>query len=278
MRNYLFSFLAVFFAVCNISAKPIPFDPSHGLVEIDILINGTIKAKFGLDTGADRLYLDKSFAEKNGIDILRAPMQRNIQSVDGSAKAYAATLESFKISEGAVLTNLNATVIEMDKLSTDKNVRLPNGLIGNKILKQFYVSVDYPNHTIELSKEEPDFLRGRKYCEIEYRRYRDFIIVDMVINDDITVPMLFDYCASHTIITPKVAEQLDLPIDNKWVTLKSLKLGEIESQQVQTLIRDLKDLKKSTRRAEYEGIVGSTFLRAYNMTVDYKQKKIYIRR
>lgn len=263
----------------DISAKPIPFDPSRGLVKIDVVIDGHIQGKFGIDTGADRLYMDKTFAEKNGIDVLRAPAQRNIQSVDGSTKAYAASLKSFSLSDNAVLKNISATVVDMKKLTNNASDLVLDGLIGNRILRQFYVSIDYPGHLLELSTQQPRFLSGNQYSTIDYSRYRDYIIVDVVINNKMTVPMLFDYCSSHTVLSPELAEELELEIpENKRVELASIRLGDKESKDVKTVVRDLTSLKKSTPRAQFQGIIGATFLNAFRITVDYKKKKIYIQK
>ncbi len=274
-RIILFSFI-IFIIVFSTFSRPIPFDPSSGIVEINVLIDGHISGKFGIDTGADRLYIDKQFALKNNIKILQAATQRNIQGTDGSAKAFAASIKSLEISDNVELKNISATVVDLSKIS--KGAAPPDGLIGFQILKEFYVSIDYPNSLLELSKEVPDFLRGRRYTEIPFTQYKNFILVDVVLNDELTVPMMLDYCASYTTITPKIADLLEIPIlDNRRAIIPSVNIEGVESQNVWAFVSDLKEFKKSTPRAKFEGIIGGSFLHKYNITVDYLSKKIYIR-
>lgn len=276
MNKFIISFLIIILSIVSIFAKQISFDPSSGIVEIDVRIDGHISGKFGIDTGADRLYIDKQFALNNNIEILQAFNQRNIQGSDGSAKAFAASIKSLEISNDIVLTNLSATVVDLSGIS--KGGTPPDGLIGFQVLKEFYVSIDYPKNLLELSKDAPDFLRGRRYTEIPFAQYKNFIIVDVVLNDKLTVPMLLDYCASYTTISPLVAKQLEIPIlDNRRAKIPSVNIGGVESQNVWAFVSDLREFKRATPRAKFEGIIGGSFLHTYNITVDYFNKKIYIR-
>ncbi len=276
MKKIILIALICLSIIVPVIAKQVSFDPSRGLVEVNVLIDGVISGRFGIDTGADRLYLNKQFAIDNSIEILQSFGQRNIQGADGSAKPFAASLKTFEIAGDVELKNVAATVVDLTKMSV--GTKPPDGLIGYQILKQFYVSVDYPNSKFELSKDEPGFLRGRRYSEIPFSQYSHLILVDVVLNDDITVPMLLDYCASYTTITPKVAEMLEIPLrENRRAILESVQIGEVESRNVYALVSDLKEFKKSTPRAKFEGIIGSTFLHDFNITVDYKQKKVYVR-
>ena len=269
----------ILISVCSgltLQAKPIPFDPMSGIVEIDVVINKTIKAKLGIDTGADRFYLDKQFALDNNIEILQANGQKNIQGVHGSTKAYAASISSLDISDNISLPNLSATVVDLKDLSN--GTQPPNGLIGYSILKDYFVTVDFPNKTIELLENAPRFLSGRQFIEVPFTSYRHLIIVDVVLNEDITVPMLVDYCASYTTITYDLAQKLGLPIrDDRKAVLPVVDINGAKVENVWTYLSDLKEFKKSNPRAKFEGIIGSSFLYNFNITVDYNKKKIYIR-
>ncbi len=276
MNEIILTTLLILIAVISLVAKQVPFDPMSGIVEVDVLIDGHISGKFGIDTGADRFYLHRQFALDNNIELLQTFGQRNIQGVDGSTKAMAASIKSLEISGDIELENLSATVVDISQLSHGGEP--PDGLIGFQILKEFYVSIDYPNKLLELSKDEPSFLSGKRYTEISFSQYSHLILVDVVINDELTVPMLLDYCASYTTITPKVAEQLEIPkrIDRKAI-IKSINIEGVEATDVWAYVSDLSEFKRSTPRAKFEGIIGGTFLQNFNVTVDYANKKIYIR-
>lgn len=276
MKKYITLILICLSLAITLFAKPIPFDPISGIVLIDVVLNGSIKAKFGIDTGADRFYLDRKFAVDNGIEILQAPLQQKIQGVDGAVNPFSASISLLDISDNIKLQNISATVVDFDKLSN--GVEPPNGVIGYSILKNYYVNVDYPNKTIELEKETPRFLSGRKFKEIPFSSYQHLIIVQVVLNDNLTVPMLVDYCASFTTITPELAKKLEIPIrDDRKAVLQKVDIDGVQATDVWAYLSDLKEFKQANPRATFDGIIGSSFLYNFNVTIDYTNKKIYIR-
>jgi hypothetical protein len=272
--NLLF-FLLVTTAV--LSAE-IPFDPSRGLVEIEVVVNDSVKGIFGIDTGADRLYIDREFARRNNLSFARFGPQRDVAGIDGNSPASFLSIESLAFGD-QVLRDLRATAIDMEVVVKDQRAGAPDGLIGHEILRQFFVSVDYPGKTIELSIEPPDFLSGKRFVTVPYQTYRHLIIVDAVFNDDVTAPMLLDYCASVTVVSPALAEQIELVLEPGEVgTIGSVSINyDVTSDSVYAIITDLTSFKRSTPRAEFEGILGATFLRHHRVTIDYQQNQAYFR-
>ncbi len=256
----------------------LPFDPSRGLVEIEVVLDGAVKGRFGVDTGADRLYIDQAFAEKNNLVFARFQAQRDVTGIDGSSPARSISLKSLEFGD-QVLKNLKATAIDMGGVITDQRAGTPDGLIGYDILRHFFVSVDYPARTIDLSVDPPDFLTGKRYETVPYRTYRHLIIVDAVFNDDVTAPMLLDYCASVTVVSPALAEQMNLALEpNEIGFVSTIEIGDdVSADSVAIVIADLTAFKRSTPRAEFEGILGATFLRSHRVTIDYAQQQVYFR-
>ena len=256
----------------------LPFDPSRGLVEIEVVLDGTVKGRFGVDTGADRLYIDQAFAESNNLSFARFQPQRDVAGIDGTSPARSISLKSLEFGD-QILTNLKATAIDMGGVIADQRAGVPNGLIGYDILRHFFVSVDYPARTIALTEDPPDFLTGKRYETVPYRTYRHLIIVDAVFDDDVTAPMLLDYCASVTVVSPALAEQMDLVLEpNEIGFVGTIEIAdEVSSDSVATVIADLTAFKRSTPRAEFEGILGATFLRSHRVTIDYARQQIYFR-
>jgi hypothetical protein len=264
--------------VTAVLSADLPFDPSRGLVEIEVVLDGAVKGRFGIDTGADRLYIDQEFAEKNNLKFAPFQAQRDVTGIDGSSPARSISLKSLQFGD-QTLENLKATAIDMRGVITDQRAGVPDGLIGYDVLRNFFVSVDYPAKTIELEDEPPDFLTGKRYETVPYRTYRHLIIVDAVFNDDVSAPMLLDYCASVTVVSPALAEQMDLVLEPREVGFVStIEIGDgVSSDSVATVIADLTAFKRSTPRGEFEGILGATFLRNHRVTIDYAQQQIYFR-
>lgn len=254
-----------------------PFDPSQNLVEIEVTINGSIKAVFGVDTGADRLYIDEAFAKKHNLTFYRGNARGGATSVEGKTDARQVKVEQLEFG-GQILETIRASAVDLGELVPDKRGRVPDGLIGWDILRQFYITIDYPKHTIELDRDKPRLLTGNSYEEIEFTKYGHLILVDVTLNRLHKTKMILDYCASHTVISRELAEKMNLkPDEHRLTSIDKIELGhKTTSTEIRTVVLDLTHYRHATPRAQYEGILGGTFLRDLKITVDYGQSKIYV--
>ena len=150
-----------------------------------MLIDGRVKGRFGIDTGADRLYIDKKFAEKNNLSEVEGPPPRLVVGLEGSSSASWVELRSLKLGRER-LYNLKASVIDLGALIKDQRSGYPDGLMGREILRQFYVTIDYPHRTLELKMEEPEIFATKNFVSIPFEMHRHFILVDAVFNDIVT--------------------------------------------------------------------------------------------
>ncbi len=261
----------------SVLAGTISFDPQRGLVEVAVVIDGRVKGKFGIDTGADRLYMDRGFAERNNLKVDSGPPQRAITGVEGSSEAASIGLRSIEVGD-ETLYNLTATAIDLGALIGDKSKGYPDGLIGHDVLRRFYITVDYQQQSLAMHMEEPGFLKGSDYTSVPFTGNRHLILVDVTFNDSVTAPMILDYCASYTVITPELAVRLGVDssagarpiIDRMQLTDGTFTPG------VHTSVSDLSNLRRSGLRAGFEGILGYSFLYRHRITVDYKRGKIYV--
>ncbi|MDF1544464.1 MAG: aspartyl protease family protein [bacterium] len=260
----------------NLSAATIPFDPSQGLVVVEATIDGRLKGRFGIDTGADYFYLDKEYAKENGLKIIPGLKTRGATGVEGSDAPSVLSITSLRIGDEEV-KNISARAIDLSKFISDPRASLPDGFIGGDVLREFYVTIDYPNSSLTLTKSKPDFLRGKRYSKTGFRLYKDHIIVDAKIGDHSTMPMLFDYCASVTVLSQKKAEAYGLPTDRTSVYRIDIAVDtELASEDVVAVTRDLTQLSKSMPRVDIGGIIGASFLRTHKITIDYATKTIYV--
>jgi predicted aspartyl protease len=277
----ILSFMRVFAPVLLASlslATTLPFDPSRGLVEIGITINGKIQGRFGIDTGADRLYLNRTFAIQNGLIPNQIPSRGKANGLTGSSMIQNVGLGSFKIGDEATLMNIPAAVIDLESMTQNVAGGVPDGLIGFDVLKQFYITVDYPAHSIELRTDAPRYLDGRAYHTVPFRAYRHLIVVDATINGN-PVSMVLDYCASHTIISPELAGRLGLTGTGaeSFVTIKSASLGEdMESGNFLAAVMSLDEYRRAVPDTRIEGLLGGTFLQTHVVTIDYGKHCLYI--
>ncbi len=273
LLSIMFQAVAVF-----VNAVEIPFHPNRGLVEVEVLIDGRVKGRFGIDTGADRLYVDKIFAEHNGLSKTGGPPPRLVVGVEGSSSASWVEMRSLRFGDEQ-LYNLKAAVIDLGALIVDQQGGYPDGLIGHEILRNFYITVDYPRQKLEMKMEEPEIFETGKYRSLPFKMVRHLIIVEAVFNDTVSAPMILDYCASYTLVSPKLAGRLGIPKrDGTRVRIDSITLGEtISTRGVMISVQDLSGLRVSAGgNSEFEGIIGGSFLNRHKITVDYKRKKIHV--
>jgi len=259
------------------NAEPIPFDASQNLVEIEVTINGNIKAVFGVDTGADRLYIDEAFAKAHNLQFYRGNARGAATSVEGKSDARQVKVERLEFG-GQKVESIRASAVNLSELVPDKRGRVPDGLIGWNILREFYTTVDYPNHTIEFDRDKPRILTGNSYEEIDFTKYGHLILVDVTLNRLHETTMILDYCASHTVISDALAEKMNLtPDEHRLTNIDKIELGhKTTSKDVRTVVLDLTHYRHATPRAQYEGILGGTFLKDLKITVDYGHSKIYV--
>jgi len=268
-----FLFIVMIFMSALLQAESIPFNPMRGLVEVDILINGHAKGKFGIDTGADFLYIDKTFVEKNNFKLENKQPRRSVNGVDGSSEVYAFNVRSLEVGD-ETLYNLDANVIDLSKIIKDQRWGKPDGLIGYEVLQRFYVTVDYPKYSMELDMSEPSFLKNKNLGTVPFDFKRHFILVDVTLNDSIKVPMILDYCASQVFISNSLADKLGIKARKKFISKVSLD-DKIITKNVSTIVVDYSQLKKGLKGVESEGILGASFMYQDNTTVHYNRSRIY---
>jgi predicted aspartyl protease len=273
----LTALLTICFMFSQAWTEPVPFDPDRGLVEVEVTIDGIARGEFGIDTGADRLYLDSDFARANNLKVSPLRAGTYVAGIGGISKTSEVSIRSLRIGRDETLYNLTATVADLEKLGGSTSGEHPDGLIGFEILRRFYVTVDYPNGTMELISHEPDFLGGQTgYVSIPFEQRRHMIMVNTIFGDTVMAPMIFDYCASLTTVSPELAERLGFDSDGpERITIGDMGFGKVGSTAVAALIIDHGNLTQSNPGVEFEGIIGASFFYRSKITVDYKRQLIY---
>jgi len=260
----------------------VPFDPSRGLVEVKVVLDGRVKGKFGIDTGADKLYINRSFVERHGFAYAENTKRRQSTGVDGSSAIAFVDVLSLKIG-GEDLGRQRGTVVDIGKLSDNPQSAPPDGLIGCDILRRYLVTVDYPAHELTLQTDRPDFLSGRAYSEFAFRQRNHLILVDVSFDNHTTRPMILDYCATHTSINQSLAGELGLEAKLGIIqrlgriSLSNAVSGkDVEIENTPVIVTDLSHYKQSLPRSDFAGILGGTFLSHLKITIDYPRMRIYV--
>jgi predicted aspartyl protease len=118
----------------GIFAEPIPFSLKRGIPEIEVIINDSVKATFAIDTGADQIYIDKTFAEKHGLLSGGKMPVRPVAGIDEKAEAFQVFIRSMEA--GGVTQNVvGAIILDLSSVLKDTSAGLPDGVLGYSFLK-----------------------------------------------------------------------------------------------------------------------------------------------
>jgi len=118
---------------------------------------------------------------------------------------------------------------------------------------------------------------------------KPIITVDTIVNGEGPFNFVVDTGASHTVISNQTAEKLGLnenspgccesaelsaqgaagPVAARTTTVKSIRVGDIEVNNIEVALIDLTSLSKN-----WDGIIGYTFMKNYRVVIDYPKQQI----
>jgi len=253
-------------------AKPIPFSLKRGVPEIEAFINDSIKTSLIFDTGADQVYLDRAFADSNNLLFGTKLPVRPTSGIDEKVEAFQIFLKSLKIgSKNKKL--VNSVIIDLHAIIKDTSQGLPDGLLGSSFLNNHQVYLNYIDSTLELIENDSVFA-GQKAAIIPFIRNRHLITLNATINDSVEAKMILDTGASYSLISPALAERLNVK-DSSMVN--KIKLGgKVTTANVQVLIRDMSGLSASVNDVQFDGVLGTTFLTGRQLIIDYPNSLLLI--
>lgn len=276
IRSVCILTITLVFAAALAAATTITFDPWQGLVEVDVVIDGHAKGRFGIDTGADHFYIDRTFATEHALNLASGQPTRAVVGIEGHSEAFAGQVRSLEIGDQR-LYNLDAVALDIHALIKDDRADPPDGLIGYNILRRFYVTVDYPNRQLTLQQTEPDFLHSSPPPYVSFETKGHLILVNATFNDSIIAPMALDYCASYVAISSELASRLNIPASTTHPRVGRLSVNNlIATDSVYVGIADMSAIRNRLQGVPLEGLIGASFLYRHKITIDYKRNRIYL--
>ncbi len=269
IRTALFMFSLVSFAAGLIEADvPIPFSLKRGIPEIEVIINDSIKASFVIDTGADHVYIDKTFAEKHGLLSGRTRAMRPTRGSIGSTEAKLFRVESLKFGEHA-FTDISMVAIDLVSQIKDTSMGYPDGVLGSNFLRTIPLILDYVHYQIRFQALK----KAAVSAIVPFELRRHFIIVNASINDSVKTKMILDTGSSYTIIAPGLAKRLGLAGNQSHNSIVNVTLDkEYTIDEVVVLIRDISELDADS---EIGGIIGTTFLQESILFINWDSQELW---
>ena len=252
-----------------VAAESIPLSLKRGIPEIEVIINDSIKASFVIDTGADHIYIDMTFAEKHGLLSGRTQPMRPTRGAQGVSEAKLFNINKLELGDKA-FSDLSMVAIDLVSQIKDTSKGYPDGVLGSNFLRNIPLILDYVHHQIRF----PDSMKAAASMVVPFKLHQHFIIVNVSINDSVKTKMILDTGSSYTILTPNLAKGLGLSNNGHRKSIVNVGLDNRHSvKDVVFLIRDVPDLKGDL---EIGGILGTTFLQKSVLFINWDSKKLWI--
>ena len=120
-------------------------NPAKPLLLVPVLVNDKGPYEFALDTGASMTVLSINLASNLGI---KAGATKEGVGAGGRVKVSLTSVRSVAIGE-AHFDKLEAVITDLSAISQAVETKL-DGIIGYNFLKNFKVTIDYPNNILSL--------------------------------------------------------------------------------------------------------------------------------
>jgi len=254
------------------------------LVKIPVSVNSRGPYSFNFDTGASTTTLSKKLADSLGISTYQSE-RADARGLGGGiptefAKA-AIEIGLLKFREDEVY------VIDLDAMLPGAGNR--DGVLGHSTLKHCIVALSYPQQTLRIGKNGHETLKSTNeinWSRFEYINNSHLVGVPVRINGLGPFQFVLDTGAGNTVITPKLAESIDVhaePVPGiarglggdvalELASLESIKVDSIELQSSQVAVIDLSKVSPKGNLIEY-GILGFDFLKNLEIHIDYPRQQ-----
>jgi predicted aspartyl protease len=263
----------------------IPFEFRAGLPILEVKVNG-LKANFLFDTGAPNV-ISLEFAEKLR---LKTKAKGSVEDSGGNkvtGQKYV-SLSNVKIGSvnflntGAIIQNLNSSDIM-------KCIKL-DGIIGANLMKEAFWKIDYENQTLTLTDNISKLEITDDYKSLKFKaKISGTPLVSLSINGNEVKNITFDTGSNGQITLPKkIYHKLKKKDLLKSTFIKgSTTYGVNGKSQSDTTyfaksknfrIGDISLNNKILKFRKHSDIIGTGFLKIFDIILDWKNSIIYLKK
>jgi hypothetical protein len=272
-----------------------PFEFINNLIVIPISINGNIKLKFILDSGASTPIL----TERVFGDIMGLAYDRSIfitgPGIKDSVTAYVANKVTMELPGGIVGDYISMLVLEEDYIELKKNLgEEVYGIIGYEIFSRFVVDINYDKLEITLHRPGSfDPPRRFKKIPITIQEQKPYIFTNIIQdNQKEKLKMLVDTGASHAMLLDvHKSEVLHVPdttiptslgyglggeIPGKIGRLEGIAINKFQLDDILVSIPEKGAYSNAVKRGSRNGTIGGHLLGRFHPIFDYKRRTLYL--
>ncbi|MBB6501779.1 FKBP-type peptidyl-prolyl cis-trans isomerase [Pedobacter cryoconitis] len=295
IRNLLLALL-FFFGKSSLKAQitqfPFEFNGKH--LYIKVQANQSDSLHFIFDTGATGASIDSAVAEKTGI----SKENRKIVLIAGSGgvKNYTMALHQNLNVRGAVIKNVDLSLVNFSSLSTDIGVKL-DGILGYELLNQYVTKLDFDRKIISLYNQITA-VDTSGYTAIPFEFSKNILIprfpvsITLANGETFTGKVMFDTGNTFSLIvsTPfskyhdfdsklgktgyTVGRGMNSFTKDQLAVINSMSFDGFKFGQmsIRLTVND-----QAVPKDGYLGILGIEVIKRFNVILDYKHQKIYLK-
>ncbi|NOU47515.1 MAG: PDZ domain-containing protein [Bacteroidales bacterium] len=272
------------------------FELINNLIVVPVVINDSIQANFILDTGVRSTILTDNTQTNFDLSTCR-PVQIIGAGIMNEVEAFVVPNIRFTL-PGITADRLSIVVLKEDYLHLQNHLGIEiNGILGYDFFSQFVVKIDYEGKIITVFN--PDNFRLRKsYSQenisiIQGRPYID-TRVTLQNGSKLNAKLLIDTGASHAIMLETDSDSTIYVPDKHIETIVGWglggeltgELGRIDSLNIKgysfenVLCTFVSDYGQHIidKIPDRKGSVGGELLAKFTTIIDYKNKKLYLRK
>jgi predicted aspartyl protease len=251
-------------------------------------VNDTGPHQFVLDSGAGACLLSAALARKLN---LQPGETKEAQTAGGRVSVALCNVDSIAIGAARV-DSLPVAIMDLTDLDQAVGSRI-DGDIGYNFLKEFRVTIDYGANTLSLARGQQETIGTAVLQEIEFTLAgptRPLVLVRTMVNGKGPYNFALDSGNSTTLISPQLARGLGLKqtaipalttggghkAQATISSLESLSVGGRLVQNLTIVIADVFTALNQVAGAEFEGIIGYNFLKAFRVTINYPERVLQL--
>ena len=258
-----------------------PFELVNGMIIVQASVNGVL-GDFILDTGSPGIVLNSVEHEPS--------TSFSASGIGGELEIGSVTVEHFKwgIIEKAEIEGFTLDIGHLE-LATGRKIM---GLIGFEVFQQYELLFDYPNNVVSIYnaskvkkyKKKPVAEVPFKMCghvpviAVKVGKKKAFLGLDSgaetnLLDDSFLKPLKKSFLKNNRKEIVIGLDQEEQEVDA--ALLKTSEINGVKLSEMKFLFMDLENFEHQFE-TRFDGLLGFPFFREHAVSINYKERKIYI--
>jgi predicted aspartyl protease len=258
------------------------------LILVPASVNDDGPHEFILDTGAGISLLTPECAERVGVTVTG-----NTEGMGAGGKVAVSlgVVESVAIGQAKALNVQVAITSELQRIGAVIGAKV-DGNIGYSYLKNFRLTLDYQEQTLQLSdgEQEPGGNGSSARAALKFKLAhpsKPLILIPALVNGEGPYVFALDTGASTTVVSSEVAQILAIEstgipqmtgaggaMQGAKGIVRSLAVGNARLENLAIVTADFLTMLGRIVKTKLDGVIGYNFLKEFKVTIDYPNETL----